>query len=310
MASRKEQPRGSVAIALQVSPERVDAGTGMVLHARLSCAPACDLTGHKLSVHDGAGAAIGVLELTECHGQADSLGALTLKAPVKPGEHAWSVQSPAVVKKGVSYDETSKAIVFAVTPHATRVLAWDAPSTVVAGDRFTVKVGIKCSSECAFANQVFAIHNHDGKEIAAGTLTDDIWPGTSGLHFAVLELDAPDSAGLYNWSVKCAARDGGTPHAEGAAEFSLRVVAPPECLIRVEAIDKLSETPLAGASVALHPYRAVTDERGIAEIRVAKGAYHLFVANKRYLTLGLPIDVMADMTARAELEAEPDIERN
>jgi len=60
----------------------------------------------------------------------------------------------------------------------------------------------------------------------------------------------------------------------------------------------------------LHPYRAVTDERGFAEIRVAKGAYDLFVGKTKYLTLGVLVEVDADMTARAELDLEPEIERN
>jgi hypothetical protein len=67
---------------------------------------------------------------------------------------------------------------------------------------------------------------------------------------------------------------------------------------------------VAGAQVALHPYRTVTNERGLAEIRVAKGAYALFIAKRKYLTLGLPVEVTADMTARAELDLEPEIERN
>jgi len=81
-------------------------------------------------------------------------------------------------------------------------------------------------------------------------------------------------------------------------------------VVKVEAVDKVSQQPLADARVALHPYKAVTDERGFAEIRVAKGAYDLFVAKTRYLTLGLPVEVTADMTARAELDLEPEIERN
>jgi hypothetical protein len=60
----------------------------------------------------------------------------------------------------------------------------------------------------------------------------------------------------------------------------------------------------------MHPYRAVTDERGVAVVRVAKGEYKLFVSQIRYLTFGLPVEVTADMTARAELYLEPVAERN
>jgi hypothetical protein len=60
----------------------------------------------------------------------------------------------------------------------------------------------------------------------------------------------------------------------------------------------------------MHPYQAVTDERGVAEVRVAKGTYRLFVSQSRYLTFGVPVEVHADVTARAELYVEPVPERN
>ena len=81
-------------------------------------------------------------------------------------------------------------------------------------------------------------------------------------------------------------------------------------MVTVETVDKESQTPISGARVMMHPYKAVTNERGIAEVRVAKGAYRLFVSQTRYITLGLPIEVTADTTARAELEVEPVPERN
>lgn len=310
MASRKGQTRGQVDIALEVSPDIVDAGAEMILHARVSGSPSCDLAGHSLLVKDEVGADAGVLELTEIDDQTNAAGALAFKAPLKTGDYVWSALCSAVVKEGVSYEEASRAISFTVKPHTTRVLAWDTPPTVVAGDRFKIKIGIKCSSECVFANKAFEIYDHEGAEIATGVLSNDIWPGTSGLYFVALELEAPSSAGLYHWSVKCAGRDVQSPHAEGAARFGLQVVCPPECMVTVEAVDKVSQEPLVGARVALHPYKAVTDERGFAEIRAAKGAYDLFVAKTSYLTLGLPVEVTADLTARAELDLEPEIERN
>ena len=310
MASGKEPTRGQVGIALEISPDVVDAGAEITLHARVSCAPSGDLVGHSLLVKDQAGADTGALVLTEIDEDENAVGTLALKAPVKTGNCAWSVLSPAVVQDGVAYEATSKSVLFTVKPHTTRVLAWDVPSTVVAGDRFTIKVGIKCSSECKFADKAFAIHDHNSAEVASGTLSGDISPGTTGLYFATVELKAPTSADLYQWSVKSTGKGLERPHAEGAAEFSLRVVARPECVIKVEAVDKISQAPVAGAQVALHPYKTVTDDRGFAEIRVAKGAYDLFVAKRKYLTLRLPVEVAADVTARAELDLEPEIERN
>jgi hypothetical protein len=60
----------------------------------------------------------------------------------------------------------------------------------------------------------------------------------------------------------------------------------------------------------MHPYQAITDDRGIAEVRVAKGTYKLFVSQTRYIAFGLPLEVTADVTTRAELDMEPVTERN
>jgi hypothetical protein len=60
----------------------------------------------------------------------------------------------------------------------------------------------------------------------------------------------------------------------------------------------------------MHPYRVVADESGVARVRVAKGEYRLFVSQTNYLTVGLPVEVAADMTARVELDLEPVLERN
>jgi len=188
----------------------------------------------------------------------------------------------------------------------------------VAGERFRMKVGIKCSDECQLTNRDFGIYDHAGAQVATGTLPGEHWPGTTGLYVAEVELEAPAAEGLYTWSVKGPSTalgagpgsDVGIPHAEGSISFGVRVVSPPEYLVTVETVDKESQTPLSGARVVIHPYKAVTDERGVAQVRVAKGAYKLFVSQTRYLTFGLPVEVTADMTARAELDLEPVPERN
>ena len=205
-----------------------------------------------------------------------------------------------------------------IEPHATNVVAWDIPSAIVTGEKFRMKVGAKCSDECDLTNSGFDIHDHEGKRAATGTLTGDRWPGTSGLYVAEVELEAPAAEGLYTWSVNIPSTalgaspgsDGESPHAEGSTSFGVRVVSHPDYLVTVEAFDRESQQPLGAARVVMHPYKAVTDEHGRAEVRVAKGTYTLFVSQTRYLTFGMPIEVTADMTARAELDVEPVTERN
>jgi hypothetical protein len=299
-----------MACAVEVSPGVVDAGAEMTLQAEVSCLPPCDLRGHTLLVKDQAGADAGSIELAEFDGDTNRTHELVLKAPVTTGAHTWSVLCPAVERGGASYIEASTAISFTVTPHATYVVAWDIPSDIVVRERFRIKVGIKCSSGCRLANTDFGIYDHEGTQVSVGTLTDECWPGTAGLYVAEVDLEAPASEGLYAWSVRRLHSDLGTPHAEGSIDFGVRVVGRPEFVVTIEAVDKVTRTPLSGARVVMHPYRVVADEHGVARVRVAKGAYKLFVSQTSYLTSGLPVDVAADTTTRVELELEPVVERN
>jgi hypothetical protein len=76
--------------------------------------------------------------------------------------------------------------------------------------------------------------------------------------------------------------------------------------VTVEAIDSDTQTPVEGAHVLLHPYRAFTDERGVATIKVAKGRYTLVVSGFKYIAYQNIFDVTGDVTTRAELTAEPE----
>ena len=193
------------------------------------------------------------------------------------------------------------------------LVAWDVPPAIVAGERFRIKVGIKCSlgsNDCGPSETSFAVFDHAGAHVAKGKLPGDRWPGTTGLYAAEIELEAPEMEGLYTWSARVPGSDAGDLHGEGSVSFGVRVVGRPEHRMRVEAIDKVSRAPIPDARVVMHPYRAVTDGRGVAEIQVASGIYQLFVSQTGYLTLAIPVEVKTDMTARAELELEPLRERN
>jgi hypothetical protein len=78
--------------------------------------------------------------------------------------------------------------------------------------------------------------------------------------------------------------------------------------VTVEAFDGDTQTPIKGAQVLLHPYRALTDERGVAKVKVAKGRYTLFVSGFNYIGHERIIDVTSDVTTRAELAVEPEEE--
>ncbi len=317
MAPESDQIRGRTTCAVQVSPDVIDAGAELTLQGKVGCSPACDLRGHTLIVKDQAGENRAGVEFSEYDGETSATVEFVVKVPAKVGAYTWLAVCPAVVKEDILFMESSAPISFTVQSHTTHVVAWDIPTAIVVGEKFRIKIGINCSDECELRNRDFEIYDHAEAQAATGTLPGDLWPGTTGLFFAEAELEAPTREGLYTWSVKAPAwdlavpgSDAGIPHAEGSTSFGVRVVPHPEHVVTVEAFDKVSQTPLRGARVVMHPYTAITDELGVAEVRVAQGAYQLFVSQTEYFTFGLSVEVTADMTARAELDVEPVPERN
>ena len=58
----------------------------------------------------------------------------------------------------------------------------------------------------------------------------------------------------------------------------------------------------------MHPYRALTDENGVATVKVTKGRYDILVSASKYLPVSTTVEVTADMITRAELDVEPPLE--
>jgi hypothetical protein len=165
------------------------------------------------------------------------------------------------------------------------------------------------------------VRDHDGNAVASAALGDTPWQGTAGLYYAELKLTAPDAAGLYAWQVVAPAvvsdekggadaPDGDTDeteargHEEVSARFNVRAAPAPECRLTVIAIDRESQSPVSGAKVVVHPYRAFTDARGVAEVRVPKGAYRLFVSGRDHFPFRADGEVTADLTITAELSLD------
>lgn len=188
--------------------------------------------------------------------------------------------------------------------HAVQLNVWDVPSATVAGERFRVVVGVRCSAGCNLGGQELSLLDQEGSQVGTVKLGRDVWPGTEALYFAEVEARAPQTAGSYRWEVKAA--DGGSelPHATASFPMVVRVVSPPDCEVTVKAIDGEKQTPIAGACVVMHPYRAVTDEDGIAKVRVARGSYDILVSGSRYMPVSTSVEVTADMITTAELDVD------
>ena len=189
-------------------------------------------------------------------------------------------------------------------PHAAQLNVWDVPSATAARERFRFSIGVRCSAGCDLGGQRLSIFDQEGLSVCTATLGHDVWPGTEALYFAEVEAEAPLTAGIHRWDVRIAEWVSELPHAADSFPMVVRVVSPPDCEVTVEAVDRERQTPIKGARVVMHPYRAVTDENGIARVRVARGQYDILVSVSQYMPVSTSVEVTADMFSRAELDAD------
>ncbi len=297
---------GQRTCAVEVSRSEVDAGAELTVRALVSCPRGCDLTGQSVSIRNQDDAELASAELTEFNAEAYVMSALVLRAPLEVGEHIYRAVLADQEKDGVTHEETSTEFSFATKAHAASVSVWGLPSAIGAGERFGLKVGIKCSAGCKLTGRPLGIFDHEGAQVGSASLLDDIWPGTSALYFSEVEAQAPLKTGDYKWQVKTPASESGVPHAAGSFTFTVKVVSPPDYEVTVAAVDSATQTPINGAHVLLHPYRTSTDETGIAKVKVTRGRYKLFVSGFNYIAYEGNIDVAGDVATRVELAVEPE----
>jgi hypothetical protein len=310
MVAKAVSTHGRRTCAVEVSPGEVDAGAELTVTVRVSCPDGCDLKEQRVSIRNQDDTELATAALTERDGEAYATGAFVLRAPLRVGEHVYRAVLAAHEKDGVLHEQTSTEFSFATKAHAAYVNVWGLPSSIAAGERFRLKVGIKCSAGCKLTGRQLGIFDHEGAEVGAESLLDDVWPGTSALYFAEVEAQAPLTTGDYEWQVKTPGSDSGVPHAAGSFTFAVKVVSPPDHKVTVEAFDSEKQIPIKGAHVLLHPYRALTDESGVAKVKVAKGRYKLFVSGFQYIAHHSIIDVAGDVTTRVELALEPEGEED
>jgi len=192
-------------------------------------------------------------------------------------------------------------------PHELRLVAWDTPPAIERGKPFALKLGLTCPSGCRPAGWAVDVRDHNDETQATTTLGDDPWPGTDALFHAEVTLVAPDAEGLHTWEAAVPTDGLAVAHADCSVRFGVRVVAAPACALTVVATDAESGNPVEGARVVAHPYRTVTDERGMATLRVPAGEYRLFVSGKGCVPFRFDGEVKADTTIRAELAQDVEL---
>lgn len=287
------------------APDAVDAASTFTVSLRVATDPMTDLRGERLDIKAGDQVVASGIELIEVdENGVHSSEPVELNAPATLGVHAWTVSIEPFDAEGASYDATQVPFEVQVKPHATRAQAWGAPSAIPAGATFQLMVGIKCSSGCDLSGRGFDIVAEDGSTIATGTVGDDTWKRTEGLYYGEVDLTAPASEGYATWQVRTHPADVDLPHDDATATFGVKSVPAPEHKVRVTAFDKDTREPIEGLQVLMHPFRALTDAEGVAELAVPTGEYRLYVSGLRYFPHDTRVEVSDDLETTVELAWE------
>ena len=283
-------------LVVTASPEQVEPFGEIILTARLETPEPMDVEG-EVVFYDASGAEAGRAALAGRYAPEPLTAKLERMAPSEPGSQTWTARLE-------SDDCDCEEAEFTVTiaPHPISVTVWDIPSAIEQGITFPMTIGLKCPCGCEVKGWSFRLLNGEGQEIAAGTVGDEPWPGTTSLFYTCIDLDAPSVEGHHEWAVVALPpEEAEVPHAERKLVVHLNVTRAPEVTLRIEAFDAATNAPVPKAKVVVHPYRGWTNEEGVAEVRLPKGAYTVFVSRAPYFAFKSNGEITEDMTLRAEM---------
>jgi hypothetical protein len=188
----------------------------------------------------------------------------------------------------------------------TSLAVWEVPATVVAGERFSVKIGVKSSIGFDLRGHGVAIRNAAGAVIGEGRLGDTPWPGTDALYWAELSLPTPATGGIAALTAHFSAAGLQPPHTDASFQFTVAVVKAPDHTLTIKVVETESAKPLADAYLRLGAYRATTDQAGSATLRVCKGSYQLHIWKVGYDAPATAVDVGGDTAIQVDAVIVPE----
>ena len=191
--------------------------------------------------------------------------------------------------------------------HTTSLAVWDLASPVIAGRRATLKVGVACPCACDLTGTRIDVYTEAGTRVGGGSLGQARWPGTAALHWAELDVAAPETEGDHAWRVEASPPE----PSHGQAVSSLRVVAsrPPEHRVTLEVIEQGSGVPVSGIELRLGGFRAATNDAGIAQVEVPGGSYEVCAWKIGYDLLSRTTRIAGDTTIQLEVAVTPEPEQ-
>lgn len=302
MTAKSQDPHRPT-LAVAVAPGGVDAGGAVSVTALASCPHGCDLGGRWVSIRDQDGAERARARLGPSDGQASVAPAVVVQAPNAVGAHTFCAVLDGDDAPAGRHAAARAPFSFATRAHEVDVSVFGVPGVVAAGERFALTVGVRCAAGCNLAGRPLRVVDREGALMAAAALRPEVWPGTTALYFVTVEATAARAAGDHGWRAEVP-QSAGPPHAAGAAAFTVRVAPAPCHEVSVSAFDGAAQTPVAGATVVLHPYRGRTDGTGTARLKVARGRYRLRVSGFRYVPYEGEVDVAGDVARRVDLYPE------
>jgi hypothetical protein len=230
---------------------------------------------------------------------------IALCAPSEIGAFEWTLVLPEQELDCIAFAQAALNFSFSTGEHKTSLAAWDVPSPVVAGQKFSVKIGAKCSACCALTGQQIELRDEKGAVLAAGHLDETVWDQTEGLYWTELEAVAPVHEGFHNYSVALSACDHALPHQSAAAAFSFVTVEPGRHCVNVAIVERETRAPIPEAQVRLGYHRSATDEAGIARFMPPSGIHRLFVWKAEFSAPEQVVEVEQDLDLIVEAEALP-----
>ena len=285
-------------------PPEVAVGGNVRARVEVSCAAGCDLGGLPLTVivPDGS-------TTTYALGPLDGTGHITdiiFTAPAEVGQHRWQIAMSPHGADNVVHAAAIVDVAITTRPHHTSLAVWAIPDAAVSGAPFTIYAGVKCADGCALRGQRISIIDANGAALASGQVGDTPWTGTSALYWAELTLPAPPHKGLVTLCALVEAAANPLAHDGASSSFTVAIVKAPEHTLTVKVIAKDTAVPIAEADIRLGAYRTTTGPSGLAEVRIAGGAYELHVWKAGYEAPATALDIRADTFVQIEAVAVPE----
>jgi hypothetical protein len=162
-----------------------------------------------------------------------------------------------------------------------------------------LKVGAKCSASCPLTGQLVDVLDEHGRRVGEVRLSDTPLEGTTALHWADVELEAPETEGLRIWSAALKPGDCLLPHVGADATFSFRSDPPPRHQVIIELVGN-TQAPLDEAEVRMGLYVRTSDARGLAVFELPEDKYELSVRKDGYEAPPMTVVVAETLTVRIE----------